>query len=559
MRLNLPDLPAGWPWSLWFFAITLIVYLLQRFPLTGVFLMIVGAAFWSVILVNLGVLGIGYEALVGKVSRLWLAVPVLYFGVYYLAYARNQAALAALRVEYAQFNAGKSLPFDPATQDLVIGEAGGGSLLQPNDFVPYYGLGRAFSTNGRMALLGDKEACALLRGNDVYRSAGIYSTGLKSAGHKGPRWGPSDFCLITAPGEPDRPVVRVSGKSEQSTQNNLPVTTQTFRLRDEISGREVVVRSAFAAPLKRFPLPVMGCALNSGAPAWQCFHGFMRDSVTPVVPPGQKYGGGTVVVAAALGLKKTQDWAGLATGPERFRGLADAADAKLVAKEIAILEAVLANPTEHVRDGWFHHLPNRGEVVAPFASRIFAALAILQASDVRASENGRNLWRLAAALPDAALAPHRAEMVEWLKPQNARPWTEQTYEIYPRLDARDPVQREIMLGRLETKRGDLPVTLLPQFCAMGAAAPDDAKRRLLALWHAKGAEADARSVDKRPMDHVMLYFTLARMGLKQQAGKVEQRYYGPTFLGIWDEVTPDSHAELCAGSINDISNTFRKR
>ena len=62
MRFTLPDLPAGWPWSLWFFAITLIVYLLQRFPLTGVFLMVVGAAFWSVVLINLGVVGIGFEA-----------------------------------------------------------------------------------------------------------------------------------------------------------------------------------------------------------------------------------------------------------------------------------------------------------------------------------------------------------------------------------------------------------------------------------------------------------------------------------------------------------------
>ena len=93
---------------------------------------------------------------------------------------------------------------------------------------------------------------------------------------------------------------------------------------------------------------------------------------------------------------------------------------------------------------------------------------------------------------------------------------------------------------------------------MGARAPDDAKRRLLALWHVKGKEAAERSVDKRPMDHVMLYFTLARMGLKSEAGKVEQRYFGPTFLAIWNEVTPETHAELCSGSINDISNHFRK-
>lgn len=35
MRIPI-DLPATWPWSIWFFIVTLVVYLLQRFPLTGV-------------------------------------------------------------------------------------------------------------------------------------------------------------------------------------------------------------------------------------------------------------------------------------------------------------------------------------------------------------------------------------------------------------------------------------------------------------------------------------------------------------------------------------------
>ena len=557
MRFTLPDLPAGWPWSLWFFAATLLVYLLQRFPLTGIFLMVVGAAFWSIILINLGVIGIGFEALTGKVSRLWLVVPLLYFGAYHLAYSRDQTTLKELRGEYARFNNGKSLPFDPATQDLLLDDDKG-SFLSTNSFVPYYGLGRAFSSNGRMALLGDSDACALLRGNDAYRSAGIHSSGLSSSEAAAKRPQALGFCSITAPGEPDRPVVRVTGESAESNHERMPVTTQTFRIRDEANRREIVVKSAFAAPLKRFPMPVMGCALNSGGGSWDCFHGFMRATVTPVAPAGQRFGGGTVVVAAALGLKKIHDFAAIATGPERFRAIGDAADAKLIAKEIAILERMLANPTEPLRDGWFHHLPNRAEVVAPYADRIFAALGILQASDTRVSETGRNLWVLAAALPEAALEPHRAKMVDWLKPQNVRPWTDETHQIYPRLDARDPVQREIMLGRLETKMGDMQTTLLPQFCKMGANAPDDVKRRLLALWKAKGREAAERRGEWQE-DHVVLYLTLARMGLKAEAGKVEQRYYGPTFLAIWNEVTPNSPETICSGSFIDVSNHFRKR
>ena len=558
MSFTLPNLPAGWPWSLWFFIATLIVYLLQRFPLTGIFLMVVGAAFWSIILINLGVIGIGVEAVIGRVSRLWLIVPLAYFGGYYWFYSKDQAALAVLRAQYAQFNDGKALPFDPTAQDLLLDDDKG-SFLSTSSFVPYYGLGRAFSSNGRMALLGDSDACALLRGNDVYRSAGIHSSGLSSSEAAAKRPQNLGFCSITAPGEPDRPLVRVAGESAESIHARMPVTTQTFRIRDEATRKGIVVKSAFAAPLKRFPMPVMGCALNSGGGSWDCFHGFMRATVTPIAPAGQRFGGGTVIVAAALGLKKIQDFAAIVTGPEMFRAIGDAADAKLIEKELALLERMLANPTAHQQDGWFHHLTHRGEVIAPYADRIFAALGTLQGSDTRVSETGRNLWRLAAALPDPALEPHRTQMVDWLQPANARPWTVETYEIYPRLEAGDPVQREIMLNRLETRMGDLQTTLLPQFCSMGANAPEDAKRRLLALWHVKGSEAEKRSVDKRPMDHVMLYFTLARMGLKAEAGKVEQRYYGPTFLAIWDEVTPDTHAELCSGSGIDMSNHFSKR
>ncbi len=57
----------------------------------------------------------------------------------------------------------------------------------------------------------------------------------------------------------------------------------------------------------------------------------------------------------------------------------------------------------------------------------------------------------------------------------------------------------------------------------------------------------------------MLYLTLARLGLKSQAGKVEQRYFGPTFLAIWDEVTPKTHVDACSESAGEVSNYFRRR
>ena len=126
--------------------------------------------------------------MIGRVSRLWLVVPLLYFGGYYLAYFRNQATLARCARSMPSSTRASRCRSTRRRRIWCSARAGGDPVSQ--SIRPDYGLARAFDGNGRMSLVGDKEACALLRGNDVYRSAGIYSTGLKSAGDKGPRWGP---------------------------------------------------------------------------------------------------------------------------------------------------------------------------------------------------------------------------------------------------------------------------------------------------------------------------------------------------------------------------------
>jgi hypothetical protein len=558
MRFSDLNMPDGWPWSLWFFVATAVVYLLQRFPPTGIFLMLFLAMFWSVILVNAGFIGIGIEALTGRVSLAWLLLPLLYFGGYYAFYAKDQAALAAARAHYAKFNSGKSLPFDPARQDVIFEKGKGDFHPTPQDFVRRFGLKRAFDANGLVHFIGDKDACALVRGNDVYRSAGIYSFGFQTEGDLRHRQFVKGYCLIYAPGTPDRAAVRVVSDDASTSSWGLPVRKQELHVRDEASGRETEIWAARASPLPAFPMPVMGCGLNSGNPSWDCFTGFYRRSFVPIMPRDKRFGGSVDVLASALGLRPRDDYAAIAAGPEVVTKLGEAADAALIRKETAKLEQMLAHPEEDLSDGWFWHLPNRPPVVAPYADRIFGALGTLQNSDIGGSNNGRNLWRLAAVLPEEALAPHRAQLVEWLRPDNARAWTKSSSEIYPRLDAADPVQAEIMLERLETDRGELQTRLLPQFCRMGPRAPDGVKQRLLALWRQRGQPQSGRS-EQRAQTDLILYVTLARMGLKKQAGKVEQRYYGPTFEGVWNEVTPDTPADICDSTVHDLSTRYRRR
>ena len=552
------DMPDGWPVSLWFFVATVIVYLLQRFPYTGIFLMILGAMLWSVVLINLGFIGVGLEAITGRCSRAWLILPLLYFGLYYLAYYRDQANLAALRKSFVEHNAGKSLPFDQERQDLLFERGKGDFHPSPFEFVRRFGVRRTFSEDGRVHFMGNSEACALLRGNDVFRSAGIYSSGFYTDEAVGRRK-PTGFCSIYAPGKPDKPVVRVRSDDRSETHSGLAVRKQEVRIRDEATHAEVDLWSGDVSALRAFPMPAMGCALNSGAARWDCFAGFMRKTES-LLTPGQKFSNTTAAIAQVLGLEGSEDYAAVASSPEWLREIGEEADRHLAAEEVARLEKMLADPEAKV-DGWFRHLPSRPDVILPYADRIFAALGRLHTSGKRLSPgtgNGRELWNLAAYLPDEVLDRHREEMIVWLSPETAKEFSKTADRIYTRLDALEPRQREIMLSRLEEPLGDLRSSLLPQFCRMGVAAPDDVKGRLLAIWEIRGRRAIERK-SHRKANETVLYVTLLRMGLKEQAGKVEQRYYGPTFEAIWNEVTPDTPADICDGNDNDLRNRYRRR
>ena len=550
------DLPAGWPWSTWFFIVTLVVYLLQRFPLTGVFLMIVAAALWSVLLINLGMLGIIVEVVTGRVSPLWLALPALYFGGYYAAFASDQVMLTKVRQDAVRFNANKSLPFDPAQQDLLVETRTDGIGITPSEFVERFNVPRAYGSDGRVWLVATKDVCTLVNSDHGFMTAGIQARMMTRQGKARFRTVSTGYCLVMMPGKPDKPVVRITQERENTKRGLLPIVMTALAAQDTASGQSASVRTGIASPLKRFPMWMMGCALDSGTPAWRCFHGFMRDSSTQILPDMPRYSSGTPVVAKLLGLRETDDFADRAIGTERFHPIADKIDTEKTAKETAVLEQMLAKPAEYLKDGWLYHLPNRPAVVAPYAPRIFGALEILQASDVRSSDNGKNLWRLVEKMTDETISPYRRRMAAMMQPEAAKPWTTDAFMAYSRLDVTDPAQRDIVLDRLSANNHVIG-ELLPPFCRKGASAPPEVKQRLLAIWRATSPTPGGADPGRHDGGDLILYLTLARMGVKQQAGKVEQRYMGQTYLDIWEQITPESPEEVCVGYSHELTTYFR--
>jgi len=557
MRIPI-DLPAGWPWSIWFFIITLGVYLLQRFPMTGVFLMIVGAAFWSVLLINAGMIGIVVETLTGRASPLWLAIPSLYFGCYYAAYFHDQSTLARVQEETARFNEGKSLPFDGTVRDLVVTSKGdNGSSVSPSTFVEKYDVPRAFDGDRQLYTIGTSEVCKLINSDHAFMSAGIQGLMLSLPG-EGWRRKSTGFCRVVMPGRPDQPVTSLVAQHREERSGLLGLALIDFIATDSVTRASAAVRSGIAGPLKRFPMPVMGCALNSGAPSWDCFHGFMRDSVQ-LVPGLAKYSRGEEIVARMLGIKRTDDHSATAIGTDVFQPIADRIAAEATAKDLANLERMLTAPATPIRDGWLRYLPDRPDIVAPYAPRIFAALEALKKSgEVRYAENGQELWKLVSRMSDKTIAPYRPRMAALMQPP-APKYTFESFAAYQQWDVTDPIQRAVLLDRVAGDPRKFVGELLPPFCRMGAAAPPEVKQRLLALWKARAPGPASKNKHQLDGPDLLLYLTLARMGLKTEAGQVEQQYHGPDFRIIWERVTPETPDDICVQYSDRLGTYFREK
>lgn len=318
----------GLPWSLGFFALTLLVYLLQRFPFTGIFLMLVMAPFWSVVLVNLGFVGLGIEAAVGRVPRIWGLAPILWFGGYWAVLAAEDRIMAAERSRLAGVNAVARFVHDPARHDIIVEKVAGeddylaSGLLQHHDIQAVYSVGDHGRYEGPRIhqMLDWKVANGLAKGFDLV-TAGITTRPVPTATR---RWGSSSSLLELAfPAEPQKPAVRIAaGKRETRSRFTLAIDYTPIEIR--VPGEAEVRRltSATAAPLPplsdagdglhpqfrrgemavlpRFPSPQAGCArirfgrLRGRAPARRGSHGPQAHPCREprACGPGGGHGGG---------------------------------------------------------------------------------------------------------------------------------------------------------------------------------------------------------------------------------------------------------------------------
>lgn len=540
------------PISLAFFVITAVVYVLQLFPLTGVFLMILAAPLWSIPLVNAGMIGIAVEAAIGRVWRLWLVVPVIFYAGYWAYSSADRAQMAALTTAYDAANAKVRAPFDPARQAIVFESDGGdGQFLTLRHGLDVTWSVRKGSSEYRSHRLVDPELCKRISDNPALSAAGIFlSYPRDDAAGSGER---ARLCMVTMRERPTLPIVRVTRQEEKIVVGRLPVTRVTTRIMLP-DGRSFATLGGVAAPLARWPMPVMGCALNSGGPSWNCTQGWWRNGFTPIVTGDSRYGRDDAVLARALGLKPVPASARQPGDAALILVKVEAAEADALRAQLASVDAMIADPLAKVIDWQVGVIANRPEVLAGRADAIMTGIERAAAAGVgdnhyKARESGRILAGLIARLPRERFVRFGPQLLAVYATADDRHWLYEAEPLLRRLGDLG-VGAVPFLLRPRASGGNVNGAGIEGLCRVGPPAKAAATPMLTASW------AKTRDFDRD--ERRALFVAMKRIGIAVPPLREDKRGQLADIQKDWADISPASPPRVCAVRAEDQARREEK-
>ena len=440
------------PFSLLAFPLVAILYALQTIPLIGVFMMLFGAPLLTGMLINAGMIGLLLEVSLRQFGDAgarpflaWVIIPIVYFGVYSIYAYSDHRVLQSLRAEYDAANTKVLVPFDEEKQSLVLAgtEQGYASALTQD-----YGLSVAYTENDNLTgrnlatFLADRDICSEVGGDQLMQAAFIHTFGFHDRDRIGHRRLVSDFCSVRMPATPLKPAVTASTTETATSVNGLPVrlvkTVVTMP-----DGREFILRGGMASPYPWFPNPILGCTLDSGAPSWDCVHGFSRDGFTSIVSSATKYGGDTRVLAEALGLKPTGPQGRKSVNREVVKAqLQKTLDLQLE-NDITDLKKAIADPSVRMTIHSIRVLERRPDELLPLAPLVVEGIvraAEISDNPYRNRETGINLAHLFEKLPVDVQNKYEKEItLIYRRADEANDGRHWLYEATPLLRFRRPL------------------------------------------------------------------------------------------------------------------------
>jgi hypothetical protein len=516
------------PRSIWLIAFTAFAYLLQLSPY-GLLLYVLMAPLWTIATINAGFLGLGVEALTGRIHKAWLIGPLLWFAGYeYIAWQSNKSVEPLRNMVFA-FNDKKQIVFDATTQSLVVETPADTEtvrkLLEGYELPVVYVSDRQSSefkhrawrisrTESCEAINGSGRFQAPVRGRPMEIHTGRYSVYLPSS------------CIFGLPEEPTTPVVSYTVEAQEWHRVAfLRYNLTTIKLMSDADTIEL--RSASVAPLWWFPAPTMGCSFNPGGPSWQCTPDFFRD-VRVLTEPSE-------IAAKALGLKpaasvtlrelEARNLVVRQRGAEMARASQNAFTEFLADPSKPITAANLRDAAKHPEqyDKKSSEIANAiGKVLAPPNPRLDIAI---------------NLGEMLAALPDIQFNA--------VVPQLLAGYT-----------AAQQISTSVIGDRMAHRLSAIGAPALPILERLALEQPDSLTRPIYALCRvgsvaggdgeeiAKHLRGTKRSDDQ----HIAAFKTLLRIGrsdLLQNEADADSQYRSDAYRSWRRNITPNGSIDVC--------------
>lgn len=272
------------PASAWLFIATGVVFLAQIFPFTGIFLMIMLAPFWSVVLVNVGFILMFIEA-IARVTPRWLIVPpIIWFAGYAVVAVISHHKASELTRQIDEQNRAAGMVWDHASYNILVvpGAATTNALIDPiaDGLVERYGLNKVFvhnetfrgiSEDGRVEIVSSPCPPWMNRYHDQSNILYYNVVDRVVSDHRPfPHYvAATEICKVVSHHRPSGRVIKVV--SERNLQKNdlfiratiSPITISNMKVRSRVLAVSV-------SPVSWYPMPVIGCTLIDSTSTWKC-------------------------------------------------------------------------------------------------------------------------------------------------------------------------------------------------------------------------------------------------------------------------------------------------
>jgi hypothetical protein len=545
-----PSAPAGgarirllWPVAL---AVLVAELLLQWFPVTGVFLMLLGAPLWSMVLVNLVLILFALDAWRAAMPRWLVAVPAAVYLANFAASAVSYLDYAALAADAARQNAAQSLSYDPAREVLVTADGDGQDLVLdyriPVVFTPNPNAAPASHLSVRAA---PKPVCEEIGGASVVGPVQVLGAVTRGRSY-------DNLCLLRMFEDPALPAVTLSSSEQTSASADrlLKYQMTTFRAVGP-DGQVASRRIGVGAVLSPIPAPVIGCVLNDAANRWQCVAELLR------LPVGiGRQGGATSdstadAIATLLGLQPRSltvvqpprflVGAVVHADPREFDSASEAqalsiANNLLKAQTQADLDALpayLAGDNASTDPALATTVARHADQVAALADRMSTAYE--QAVDGDHSNRIYTLGTILAALPADAFARVGPRLLQVAQGQSADQWAPETLIV--RFGDLAPASADYLRRQLVAVRDPMAVEgAVLGLCRAGPVMQADGPGIVAAVSRIRGPTRQAAFIALRRM---------GRYDLAQRLAGRPSAYDHALFEGEAAHVTPASPRTVC--------------